>query len=133
MVWAQVNVGVGYLILDNVVPSLPHFESKWLNSMRQFLRGIQGRIRLDVSFLPEIQRVKNSFIMDHILERGDFSPTEIRRLNYCRLFLQAITVSDISTATGTKLAPGVRQGLLTLWSGVTRHHKTNQANPNKAT
>ena len=32
---AQVNVGVGYPILDNVVPSLPNLESKWLNSMRQ--------------------------------------------------------------------------------------------------
>ena len=105
--WAQVNTGVGYPIFEHVIPSLPHFESKWLNMMRHFLRMIQGRLRLSETFLPEIQRVNDSFIMDHVLERGTFSPPEIRRINYCRLFLQAITVSDITDATGTNLSPGV--------------------------
>ena len=68
-----------------------------------------------------------------MLERGTFSPTEIRRINYCRLFLQATTVSDITNATGTNLSPGVRVGAPTIWSGVSRHHKTNQNNPNPTT
>ena len=131
--WAQINTGVGYSIFLNVVPTLPHFESKWLNSMRHFLRAIQGQLRLDVPFVPEIQRVNDSFIMDHVLERGMFSKAEVRRINYCRLYLQAVTVSDISDATGANLAPGIRLGTPTLWSGVTRSHKTNQAKPNLAT
>ena len=71
--------------------------------------------------------------MDHVLERGNFTSAEIRRINYCRLWLQALTVSDIATATGNKLAQGVRDGQTTLWSGVTKMHKTNQANPNQTT
>ena len=131
--WAQINTGVSYPIFDNVNPSLPHFESKWLNSVRQFLRLIQGRLRLAETFLPEIQRVNDTFIMDHILERGSFSPSEIKRINYCRLYLQAVTVSDITNATGSHLSPGVRVGLPTIWSGISRHHKTNQSNPNPTT
>ena len=131
--WAQINTGVGYSIFENVISSLPHFESKWLDSMRTFLRLIGGSLRLDVTFVPEIQRVNDSYIMDHVLERGSFTKKQIKKINYCRLYLQATTVSDISTASGDSLAPGVRYGEPTLWSGQTRHHKTNQGKPDPAT
>jgi hypothetical protein len=42
--WAQVNVGVSYSIFRDVVPSLPHFESKWLQSLRHFLWMLQGKL-----------------------------------------------------------------------------------------
>jgi hypothetical protein len=128
--WAQVNVGVSYSIFSDVVPRSPHFESKWLQSLRNFIRMLQGKLRLDITFVPEIQRVNNSHIMDHVLEQGSFSQTDICRINSCRLYLQAVTVSDISTASGTHLAPRIRSGDPTLWSGVTRYHKTNQVCPN---
>jgi hypothetical protein len=131
--WAQLNVGVGFSIFNDVVTSLPHFESEWLRSVRDFLRIVQGRLRLDSAFVPEIQRVNDSFIMDHVLERGDFTRKELRKINYCQLYLQAITVSDISNATGTTLMPGIRSGDYTLWSGVTHYHKTNQAKPDTST
>ena len=105
--WAQINTGVGYPIFAHAVSSLPHFESKWLGSLRHFLRLIDGKLRLDTAFVPEIQRVNDSYIMDHILERGSFTKRQIKRINYCRLYLQAVTVSDIATATGAALAPGV--------------------------
>ena len=101
--------------------------------LRSFLHTIQGQLRLDVPFIPSIQRVNDSFIMDHVLERGTFSKTEICRINYCRLRLQAVTVSDIASATGNRLAPGIRSGNPTLWSGLSRFHKTNQAQPNPGT
>jgi hypothetical protein len=71
--------------------------------------------------------------MDHVLERGDFTRKEIQKINYCRLYLQAITASDISNATGTTLMPGIRSGEYTIWSGVTHFHKTNQAKPDIST
>ena len=49
------------------------------------------------------------------------------------LCLQAVTVSDIASATGNRLAPGIRSGNPTLWSGLSRFHKTNQAQPNTGT
>jgi hypothetical protein len=70
--------------------------------------------------------------MDHVLEQGDFTHKEVRMINYCRLYLQAIMVSDISSATGNTLMPGMRTGEYTLWSRVTHHHKTNQAKPDNS-
>jgi hypothetical protein len=101
--WAQLNSGVSYSIFQNVVSHLPHFESKWLRSVRDFLQLIQGTLRLDRPWIPELQRVNDSFIMDHVLECGNFNPKEIQRINYCRLYYQAVTVSDISNASGTSL------------------------------
>jgi hypothetical protein len=53
--------------------------------------------------------------------------------NYCWLYLQAITVNNISNATGNTLMPGIQSGDYTLWSGVTHYHKTNQAKPDNST
>ena len=41
--------------------------------------------------------------LDQILESNKFTAAQIRCLNYCRLFLQAITLSDITDASSTSL------------------------------
>jgi hypothetical protein len=76
--------------------------------------------------------VNDSFIMDHVLERGAFTKQEICKINYFCLYLQAVTVSGMSSANGDSLAPGVGYGVPTLWSGVTKFHKTNQARPDQS-
>jgi hypothetical protein len=131
--WAQLNVGVGFPIFADMATSLPHFELEWLRSVQDFLCIVQGRLRLDFPFVTEIQKVNDSFIMYHVLEQGNFNHKEIRKINYCQLYLQAITVSDISNATGNQLMPGIRFGKYTLWSGVTHSRKTNQLKPDNST
>jgi hypothetical protein len=49
--WAQVFVGVGYSIFVNLVSNLPHFESKWLHSVQDFLRLLQIFAWIVLSFL----------------------------------------------------------------------------------
>ena len=130
--WAQINVGVSYSIFADVTPKLQYFEALWLKSVRTFLRRIGGSLRLDKTYIPAIQRINDTFIMDHVLETGYFTPIEVRRINYCRLYLQAVTVSDISTPTGISLAPGIENGQSTLWTSRSQHHYTNQSNPSPA-
>ena len=98
--WAQVNTGVGWSILYDVETPLPHFESEWFRTLRNFLKSIKGRLRFDKPYIPEKQRVNDSYIMDHVLDSKQFKPVEICKINYCRLYLQAITVSDISNCIG---------------------------------
>jgi hypothetical protein len=129
----MLNVGVSFSIFDDVVHSLPHFESEWLRLVCNFLCILQGPLRLDLKFVPEIQQVSNTFILDHVLDCSDFTNREIRKINYCRLYLQAIMVSNIFSAPGSKLMSGFRFGDYTIWSGVTYVHKTNQAKPNNST
>ena len=130
--WAQLNVGVGWPILFNVKTPLPHFESEWFRVLRNFLHSIDGRIRLDHTYVPSLQRVNDDYIMDIVLNSNQFDADEIRQINYCRLFLQAITISDIATATGTRLFDGINRGLDTEWSSTTTWHLTNQAKPSTA-
>ena len=130
--WAQINVGVGYSIFAKVVTRLPHFESKWLASVRNFLRSISGRIRLDHTYVPDLQRVNDTFIMDHVLLNGSFSDRDICRINYCRLYLQVLTISDITNATGDCVNTGIAKGFLPTWRTVTTH-RVNQGRPDDKT
>jgi hypothetical protein len=114
-------VGVSFSIFGDMVHSLPHFESEWLCSVRDFLCILQGHLHLDLTFVPEVLWVIDSFIMD---DRGEFTNKEICKIYYCRLYLQAITVSDISNASDNELMPEVHFGNYTIWSGVTHYHNT---------
>ena len=55
-----------------------------------------------------------------------FQPTEIHQINYCRLYLQAVTVSDISTASGSRLFCGIHKGSTTGITSTTTWHHTVQ-------
>jgi hypothetical protein len=41
--------------------------------------------------------------MDAVLQSGKFKDKEIRWINYCRLYLQAVTISDLTQANGIYL------------------------------
>lgn len=101
--WTQMTAGTSYSIFQRVYEDLPHMESKWLISMRTFMAQINASIDLDQTGVPPTQRQNDAHIMDMILESDRFTSAEIRRLNYCRLFLQAVTISDLTDATGTRL------------------------------
>jgi hypothetical protein len=131
--WAQMHTGIGWSIFLDVETTLPHFqESHWLRSMRSFLKSIQGSICLDHLYVPSLQRTHDSHIMDHVLSSGQFRPIEVRAINYCRLYLQAVTVSDITNATGTRLFHGVTRGSVTDILSTTKWHLTYQAKPDTA-
>ena len=127
--WAQMNTGVGWSVLEDVCTPLPHFESEWFRVLRDFLKSINSRIRLDNTYIPTLQRINDSYIMDHVLGSKMFQPTEIRQINYCRLYLQAVTVSDISTASGSQLFCGIHKGSTTGITSTTTWHHTVQKTP----
>jgi hypothetical protein len=125
--WAQFHTGVSWSIFYNVTTPLPHFvESHWLRSLRNFLCSIQGRLRLNATYVPALQRDYNTFIMDHVLQSQLFTAQQIRRINYCRLFLQAVTVSDITNASGSCLFKGILSGDTKDIISMTTWHQTHQ-------
>jgi hypothetical protein len=131
--WAQMHTGVGWSVFLDVETPLPQFrESHWLRSLRSFLKSINGSIRLYHTYIPPLQHQHDSYIMDHVLSSGFFKEAEIRCINYCRLYLQAVTVSDITDATGTRLFHGVTRGSVEDILSTTKWHLTYQAKPNSA-
>jgi hypothetical protein len=101
LAWAQYSVGTGTPILQDTTTALPHFESNWLASLRQYLQDVGGHLELDQPFVPALQRTQDQFIMDIVLQSKKFKPGEVRQVNYCRLYLRVLTLADISNANGT--------------------------------
>ena len=69
--------------------------------------------------------------MDIILEANRFKSHEIRHINYCRLYLQVITLSDITCASGTHLRPEIRHGDILLTSSVLQWKHFKQEKPDE--
>ena len=127
--WFQKQVGVSFSILDRVDVPLPHLESKWIGSLRQFLASIQGSLHLDDHLPPILQRFHDFNIMDAVIESKQFSAAEIRRINYCRLYLKAETVSDLTQIGGRHLDPHKLRGEFSLMSSRTWDNSIHQERP----
>eukprot|EP00980_Cylindrotheca_fusiformis_P027515 scaffold20799_cov73-Cylindrotheca_fusiformis.AAC.4 len=135
LAWAQLNAGVSIPIL--MIPSLrlAHFESKFIQSLRQYLATIDASIEVDTPFVPPCQRENDFYLMDVATSAADFSVQDLCRLNYCRLFLQAVTASDIvkPTSRGDTIDPDLRHGDASLHvSPTTNYCPITQAKPSKS-
>eukprot|EP00980_Cylindrotheca_fusiformis_P020836 scaffold7832_cov103-Cylindrotheca_fusiformis.AAC.3 len=91
-------------------------------------------LEVDTPFVPPCQRENDVYIMDVATSAADFSVSDLRRLNFCRLFLQAVTASDIVLPTrhGDTIDPAYRHGDANLQvSPPTTYCPTTQAKPLK--
>jgi hypothetical protein len=131
MAWLHLSVGMSYSVLEHVNEPLPHLESKWIRSLRDFLASISASLHLDDPCVPPLQREHDQYLMDMIIECKRFTPLDIRKLNYCRLYLQAVTLADISKPNGHELDPCFLKGTSSLYSGSTRWHTINQDRPSE--
>jgi len=127
--WTQYALGTSVSFLTDVTTALPHMEAKWLASLRQYLATVSGRIELDHTYIPRLERINDRHIMDLVLQSHRFTPKEIRMINYCRLYLQAVTISDVTTATGRDLDLTMLQGMRSRLSSKTKWHHFNQSKP----
>ena len=69
----------------------------WLTHLWQFTSQFQISIKVPTPPL-KLQRQHDLFLMDHFYTHYDHS--KLRRLNGCRLYLQVLTLSDITTGDG---------------------------------
>ena len=129
LAWFQEQVGVSYPILANAKTKLPHLESKWIASMRQFLSEHNMSLQVDEPELPKLQRMYDVHIMDMILNANTFKDAEIRRLNYCRLYLGAVTLSDLTHITGLRLDASKLEGRPSIYSSATQRTRIYQERP----
>ncbi len=131
MAWLHLSVGMSFSVLERVEVPLPHLESKWIRSLGTFLASISASLHLDDPGVPEPQRKNDKHLMDMIIQANKFSPLEIRKLNYCRLYQQTVTLADISKPNGLELDPCFLQGASSLYSNRMRCHTINQDRPSE--
>lgn len=80
----------------------------WLSNIME--KGQAFGIRLLDPFpLLRLQRIHDQFLMDIFLSHG-FSKGALWQLNWCRIFVNAVTLADIVSADGTKIRTEAWQG-----------------------
>jgi hypothetical protein len=73
-------------------------------------------LNVNTPAIPKLQRMYDIHLMDMIQNSQQFTASEVRHLNYCRLFLKAITLSDITHTTGTRLDGSKLDGAPSIYS-----------------
>ena len=105
----QMEAGVKRLILNYNFNKFSELVTPgWMTHMWHFTSGngysFQG---WDNDLEP--QRKNDKFIMEEIMKKG-YSKKKLIRLNKCRLYLQVITLADISNGDGDKIAKNFLDG-----------------------
>ena len=127
--WLQASVGVSYSVFQRPQTVLPHLESKWLASMLSFLAKHSLTIQLNDTYVPTPQRHNDEYIMDVLMASNHYTPAEIRKLNYCRLFLNVTTIADIAKPCGKVVDESLLHGAPSLYSSRSNHLSIHQETP----
>eukprot|EP00957_Ditylum_brightwellii_P057884 4388689-Ditylum_brightwellii.AAC.1 len=76
--WSQHHTGWHSSILLDVDSPLPHFEARWLKSLRQYLTKISAIIKIDEKYVYSNQQIFDKHIMPKVCKSGDFLDKEIQ-------------------------------------------------------
>lgn len=120
LAWAQYCAGTGSPILEDTATPLPHLRAQILGELRHFLGTIEATVEVDTDHVAPLQREHDQHIMDIVVHQSTFTKSAIRRINYCRLYFNVVTISDITNAAGTHIDSHYWNGT----DGNTRSHTT---------
>jgi hypothetical protein len=101
--WTQVTVGVGFAFHTESWRSL-HSVGQWLPSLCEFLADSDD---IANTYTVRIRRVYHRILMEDALT-GNFTDSEMRNINRCRVVLQIECLSDVCTADGLTTDPGLQ-------------------------
>ena len=99
----QVISGISTQIMDRNTGTtwIQWTEPTWCSDVKKFLHSIGAGLHFTTIQTPEVQRINDTYIMDHIQEH--ITPADMELFNNCRLFLKAMTLADIVTPDGSSL------------------------------
>eukprot|EP00980_Cylindrotheca_fusiformis_P020498 scaffold7555_cov72-Cylindrotheca_fusiformis.AAC.3 len=134
LAWAQTNAGIGTSLLISPSVTVPHLESRFLQSLRLYLAEHDAKIEVDDPFIPPVQRENDQYLMEIAMSQPRFKSKDLKRINYCRLYLQVITMSDIvlPQRLGTTIDPTFITGISHHSSPTSAYCHTNQAKPSQS-
>ena len=125
-------MGMRSSLLTDVYTPMPHLESKWIGSLRAYLASVDCWLELDETCVAPLERVHDDYIMERIVRSNQFTLAQTRTLNYCRLYLGALTLSDLTTTTGRYLDQAKVAGCPSLLGSTTMWLKIHQESPSES-
>jgi hypothetical protein len=127
--WYQQHSGVSFSLFDDVHTPILYTAARWLHARCTFLATVDSQLELGNTYVPQSQRHRDTHLMDIVVTHEAFPPEIQAILNYCRLSMNVITISNISNAAGTHLIPGVEWGELKQFPSTSNQHLSNQPSP----
>jgi hypothetical protein len=92
----------------------PHYalwiHHNWLMAIWKHTVQLQMQVEVEHHWLPKLLREHDLMLMDFFMTLN-FSPSQLQLINRCRLFLQVLTLSDITSADGRTILPNYIKGI----------------------
>ena len=100
--YSQIEAGIKEHLLENPAIDIPYLTPTWITSVRQFLFQHNLTLTFTNSLQIHLQGSSDQHIMQP-LQLKKYSPQDQRDINLVRLYIQAITLSDVSTPDGNHI------------------------------
>lgn len=127
--WTQTFLGTSTPFLTDVHQRLPPVGPSILLDLRQFVQHLDAQLHYPTPPSQQVLRIYDRFIMDIALSQARWSPKQLIQINSCRRYLQALTLADISTTTGTRLTHAANTSYEAPSNAVLRVSRFNQQKP----
>jgi hypothetical protein len=75
----------------------------WITEVWGHLSTCKATVEINGLWEPKENRKSDLAIMDRLIASGRFSGKELQQINYCRIYMQVLFMSDIANAKGTEL------------------------------
>jgi len=85
-------------------------EAGWVTSLWDFVSKVNLTFSYPLAWCPPLPRQGDMFLMDFFVDLN-LPHKELAILNHCKLYLQALTLSDIVAANGQYILPGALDGI----------------------
>ena len=104
--------GVGFDIIEEPTKKIPYLEGLWLPTACTYLASINGSLKIAGLKIQPLEQQGDQYIMNVGLKPTIITTCGMKFINYCRLYLQMLTISDMCNAEGTALAEakGILEG-----------------------
>jgi hypothetical protein len=76
----------------------------------EHLQTCKSKVEIDGLWQPTENRVQDIVIMESLIASGRFTNKEVKEINYCRIYLQAFYLSDITNIKGKKIEAWAGRG-----------------------
>ena len=87
----------------------PWIAHNWLTSIWKHTSQLHITVEVENHWIPILPRTGDAFLME-LFQRFNFNKKQLGILNRCRLYLQVLTLSDITSAAGNTILPTISQG-----------------------
>eukprot|EP00957_Ditylum_brightwellii_P098096 7473502-Ditylum_brightwellii.AAC.1 len=94
--WVQHQSGWHRLILQDTTTALPNVEVRWIPSIQKYLGENGMTLEMKYSGIYPCQWLNDRHIITTAKHSSTFTPLELRKLNYCRVYLGIMMLSSIT-------------------------------------